>query len=272
MKSSIYFLLVLFCCYSCCDSDDADGVFEIFDKPVLSDVTPVDKKIKEMFEIYQTYFKYEFTPTEYEWDWSQNSTSVKYSAADVNYVAEVIDSVQKWVFDVFPSDFIREYCPLNIFMADTLQTSRAMLNGDMKTNFVILAPVSDRFKQENFSEVREMWLSLFIEKMLYQLPYPGKFAVISNEGYSQYSYGKKDDVVQLYAILKKSRLGITSSLGGTKPTTVAQDFGDFVAFIVYKTPEQKQEYYAKNEAVRRKEALVKAYFEENFNIILPEPQ
>lgn len=283
MNKYLYIIILLFFCLEgCVDNDEVSGRMEIFEKPELSDATAANRKIKEMFEKYNTYCKYEFTTDEYEWDWTTRN-SMEYTLAEEEYVPEVLDSLDKWVFQIFPEEFSKKYGPLNVLMVDSLGfvDAESIINwdtweveyvyyfhyvegGELATNYMAIAPVSKRFKEQNMDDLKRWWLSLFVEKMFVQLPYPTKYARISAEGYNGY-IGASEDVVTKYAFVRHSRDIV---LGNKIP--IEQDFGDFVSFIVYTKPSEKEKYYAKNSNIKIKVELMKEYFLENFEITLPE--
>jgi len=272
---------------SCDKSDPFEGHIEVFPPPALSDATPTGKKIKDMFEKYGVVFKHEFELKEYTWNWDvvvaqygPSETGMRFSPADPNYVIPVIDSVDKWVFKIFPEQFSKKYLPLNILMVDTLAnryTSGAnvvhrMFEGNIAANYIVISYVSSRFDDvKNGRMLRESWLSLFVEKMLPKWPSINDFAKISVTGYDKITFTNAEDVMVNYALLKKGR---TKQNSGTataawNKTTPAQDFGDFVAFIVYTPDAEKELAYAKNPLIRTKVGIVKEYFKDNFNIDLP---
>lgn len=272
---------------SCHKSDDFTGTIEVFDPPVLRDATPVQSKVKQMYNTYQVLFKPEFEPAEYSWNWENSVaqtaagvTGLRYTPANPAYVIPVIDSVEKWVFDIFSLEFSRKYMPLNILLADTMENKylsgvnivHRIYEGYIATNYILLSYVSERFDDKKTKRfLRESWLSLFVEKMAPRIPVPADFIAISQAGYAKASFTNAEDVMVNYALLKKGR---TKQSSGTATaawgkTTPAQDFGDFVAFIVYTPQGDKEAAYSKNTAILNKVNLVKEYFKDNFDIELP---
>lgn len=247
---------------SCMDNDDISGNHEVFDKPVIkNDGGPLDQKIVSLYEKYNTYFKYEFEEQEYEWGWTSNEIK-NYSVADVNKVEEVIDTIVNGVYKVFPEKFAKEYLAYKVLLVDSLFTGGRWpdyYDYDIGVNYVIIANVSDEYDDKDKEELKEEYLSLFIEEMFSKIPYPSNFADISKEFYSKYWVSSLSD----YVFLRKDRNT------GRKPPVVAQDFGDFVAMIVYKTQEEKEALFAQNIQYKYKMNLVINYFKEVFDITLP---
>jgi len=283
----IFILLTGTLLLSCNKKDNFNGTIDVFDPPQLSDATPVKAKVKEMFNKYGVLFKPEFSLIEYTYNWENNvaqtdatSTGLRYTPAVEEYVIPVIDSVDSWVFKVLGEEFTKKYMPLNILLTDTIVNKQLngttlvhrMYEGYIATNYILLSYVSERFddnKDKRF--LRDAWLSLFIEKVLPKLPAPTAFAAISEAGYAKASFTNAEDVMVNYALLKKGRTkqttGTATSAWGK--VTVGQDFGDFVAFIVFTPDDEKELAYSKNPNILTKVNLVKEYFETNFNITLP---
>lgn len=272
---------------SCNKSDDFDGTIEVFDPPAFSDATPNDAKVKQLFDKYGVLFRPSFELLEYTYDWGNsvaqtepNVTGLRYTPADPDYVIPAIDSVDSWVFKVLGEEFTKKYMPLKILLADTMENKQLsgttivhrMYEGNIATNYILVSYVSDRFEaQKEKRLLRDSWLSLFIEKILPKLPAPSAFAAVSTAGYAKLSFTNAEDVMTSYALLKKGRTKQTtgSATSAWTRVTLAQDFGDFVAFIVYTPEAEKQLAYNKNASIRTKVNMVKEYFEDNFDITLP---
>ncbi|MEI3421102.1 MAG: hypothetical protein V8R91_08670 [Butyricimonas faecihominis] len=122
--------------------------------------------------------------------------------------------------------------------------------GELAMNYMAIAPVSKRFKEQNMDDLKRWWLSLFVEKGFVQLPYPAR------------KYAKelvlKDTMVILvhlkmlvtkYAFVRHSRDIV---LGNKIP--IEQDFGDFVSLYI-RNLQKKEKYYAKNSNIKIKSSL-----------------
>lgn len=286
-QSIIFTLLTGALLLSCNKKDNFNGTINVFDPPELSDATPVKAKVKAMFNKYGVLFKPEFSLIEYTYNWENNIAQtepnvagLRYTPADEDYVIPAIDSVESWVFNVLGEAFTKKYMPLNILLTDTMENKQLsgatvvhrLYEGYIATNYILLSYVSERFEDNKDKRfLRDAWLSLFIEKILPRLPAPTAFAAISQAGYAKASFTNAEDVMVNYALLKKGRTKQTTSSATSAwgKVTVGQDFGDFVAFIVFTPDDEKELAYNKNPAILTKVNLVKEYFEQNFNIILP---
>ena len=281
----------LFLPAACSKSDPFKGNIELFPPPGFSENTALDSKMKEMYDRYNVLFRTEFTKADLNWNWAKPKVFVNnpgipgssyYTVADKNYAIEVIDSVESWIFKTFPPEFSKKYMPLNIFLVDTLLEVSIQLTdqgnyfaqmseGEITTNYTLVPYVSSRFDDEkNKRMLRDSWLSLFVEKLYPQIPYPKQFAAISTKAYEIF-YRSTEDVMAKYAILKPGRKKrvYPETYSPWYPTTLAQDFGDFVAFIVFTPEEEKQLAYSKNANILTKVNLVKSHFKTHFNIELP---
>ncbi|MEO6683817.1 MAG: putative zinc-binding metallopeptidase [Ginsengibacter sp.] len=288
-KKLIFILLsgLLVFLISCSKKDDFNGTIKVFDAPDLEGNSPVQLKVKNMYETYNVLFKPSFKLEEYTWNWNSsikqtaaNVVGLRYTPAKENYVVPVIDSIENWVFKVFPPEFSKKYMPLNILLTDTLENKfnfiqiiHRIYEGNIAANYILVSYVSERFdlvKEKRL--LPESWLSLFVEKMLItRLPAPVEFSKVSTAGYAKLTFTNAEDVMKNFALLKKGRTKQNSGLPTAAWTRVSieQDFGDYVAFIVYTPETEKQLAYAKNPDILKKVNLVKSYFRENFQIELP---
>lgn len=276
-------MLLCFISVSCVDNDDSDIKLDVPAEPELTDNTPVDSRIKKMYEKYGCFIHYDFTKEEFTYDWSTHFTTPSYSPAKTNKIVEVLDFIDEKVLSIFPLDFSQKYVPLNIYLTDTLMGLYSEWNGHAVSSKLIIGRVGEQFDILDKDELRDAWISIFVERMLAVWPYPEEFADISYDGYNPssilsngsvitYQYvAATTDMVAQYAILKFGRRGKYNSNGRNMYTTsYAQDFGDYVAFIAFVKPSEKETFYAKNANVKKKVELVQEYFVENFGITIPE--
>lgn len=286
-KAQLIVLIAAVLMLSCNKKDDFKENIEVFGPPVFANATPAGVKIKEMYTKYNVYFQPEFEEIKYTWNWENrisqtaaNVTGLRYTPADLSYVLPVIDSVDSWVFKVFPYEFSKTYMPLNILMTDTMVNKFVsgttvvprIYEGFIATNYILVPYVSNRFEAQKTKRLlRDAWLSLFVEKISLRIGIPAEFAAVSMTGYGKASFTNAEDVMTLYALLKKGRTKQTTSSATSawNKTTVAQDFGDFVAFIVYTPDSEKEAAYAKNAAIRQKVNIIKTYFLERYGVTFP---
>lgn len=315
-----------------CDRADSCDPVPVMDASSLSDATPLDKRIKEVYEKYNVLFKYDFEQKDYEYNWTESLSGMPYTPAVPEYGIAVINAVEKLVFGKFPEGFIREYLQPNILLVDSVEmefvdenwddgsviTSWYTLPGNISKNNITVALVNKDFK-EDAGGLEDAWISLFIERMMFNTnfwPFPAEFAKV-NGGKTgtlgAYWSGNYEDIHMWFnscpeghisenfewwtkGLLKPGRLGCAnhaSMMGGAIEMfgywkgTIAQDFGDYAAFIVTKTPAEKEAFWQEVQAkapiqgynavevlemMKKKVELVQQYFKTNFGFELSEPQ
>lgn len=280
---------------ACNKENDQSGLLEMIPALELNDDTPLNVRIKQLYEMYNVIFKPSFEEIEYTWNWTDKIDQVepddfgqRYTPAKLEYVLPLIDSVESWVFKKFPLAFSKKYMPLNILLADTV-SNQVLAGFDyvdgqwvyiyepvqyeafLATNYVMLAYASERFetaKNEQF--LRKSWLSIFMEKILDRpdVPFPTAFAEVSALSYSSRIRTSVDLATQ-HAFLSPPRTkNYNLDAAQWNYMTAKQDFGDYVAFIIFVPEEEKQSYYAANPNIQVKENLIKDYFQAQFGITL----
>ena len=200
-------------------------------------------------------------------------------------------------------------------------TDHHSLCGNITRNYVVVGRVSESFDFES-KETKEELISLFVERMLGNRnfwPKPQAFLDVTGEDYGTFGVGKYwtgafndfaywgsstpvGDASEYFdwwknGILKHGRLihtgyerqmvwGIIEFISwNMAKTTIGQDFGDYVAFIISRTAAEKETFFADVasrptsyggaaavEKMRTKMQLVKDYFQTNFGITLQEPR
>lgn len=284
MKNRLGLFMVLWgsLVVACIDEDASTPDVVVSSQIVLSDDTPVNAKIKAMYEKYGSYFIYRFEDLDLRYDWSTLMTIPTYKYAKEANIVETLDFLDEEVLGELPLE-LRKYISFHVYLTDSLWGTYNEWDGHLLNSKLVLGRVGERFASLDKKELQETWLSLFIERMLNIWPVPTEFAKISDDGYNPshtLSSGtiitdtylaSSTDIIKSYAILKFGRKGKYNSSGTRLHlTSYAQDFGDYVAFILLKSKEEKELYYTKNEHVKKKVDLVKEYFLENFGVVLPE--
>jgi hypothetical protein len=275
---------------SCSLKDNYKSTIEMTElEPGFDISTEYGQKMKSMFDKYGIIFNPDFTLEDFKWDWNTininygpNTNFFRYTLADKAYVSEVIDSINRWVFRIFPDNFISDNLPIKIYMCDTLCDRYTFSNnlvyrwhtGGIYTNFTMIGYVSNKFNVEKKKRsLIESWVSLFVERMVTSsnIYVPVAFSDLSADGYAKSTYTNAEDVVTNYGLLKKGRNGQNSgsATAAWNKTTPAQDLGDFVAFIVYVPETEKQTIYNKNSKVKLKVDIVKDFFKTKYGIDLP---
>lgn len=312
MKKVILFISIVAIClgFSGCQLDDPyNGDLPTIDEPTFDTSTEAGRKCKYMYDTYGVYFNYDFSLEFYKYNYNQQisyadpndpeSHGQSYTPAKVDYVVEMLDSIEQNVFKVLPKDLVKNFMTTNVLLTAKIGykkgTTFTNYVGTMATNYLLIGNVAIEMRGLwKTREYKQRMLSMFVERMLVNMPYPYDF----ENAYPDHVKGDDtrkmiQDVnnplieyyIPMYSFVKNSRV----QDGTFYPfPTALQDFGDFVAFIVY-TPEQEKrtDYYERVNApiivnnvittdrkdyentIENKVEMVKRYFKDNFDAELP---
>ncbi len=105
---------------SCTDSDDIKGDIESLtpDYNLPQGKSPADSRIVEFYQQSGSYILYEYTELDIKYGFK--SSGFSYTLADPQYAGNMLDLLDDIWFDFCPQNFLKEYAPLKIFLADTL--------------------------------------------------------------------------------------------------------------------------------------------------------
>lgn len=87
---------------------------------------PYDKTIVDFYNTYGTYILYKFTEKDFRWNINSNILFTG-TQADENYVEPALAALDKYLFKVYPTDFLKKALPYKIMLASRI---RSVLNGD----------------------------------------------------------------------------------------------------------------------------------------------
>lgn len=181
-----------------CDRADDCGPVGVMDASALPDATALDARIRECYEKYKVIFKYDFDIKEYEYNWTESLAGMPYTPADPEWGEQVIDSIEKWVFKVFPDGFIEKYLQPTILLVDSVKMEFCVehydtglkeyswyaLPGNISKTNITIANVSNLFEPVS-QELKEAWISLFVERMMFNnnfWPRPVEFEQVNGGG------------------------------------------------------------------------------------------
>lgn len=248
--------------------EDADLSVDVPPPPELDSNTVWDARIKELYERYGIWFRYDVPQKEVLYNlYGDVISGLAYTEVDKQRIPEFLDLLTDLLFDRLPEPFLKEHLPMNVLLFDEFRTSERMLDGYITANATMFAKIGGQMDEADPDELHNGWISLLFEKMLAGWEYPTAFAEISKEGYEQFIFWDDEDITEEYALLRRDRTGLAEELFTV--TSVAQDFGDYVAFTLNFTPAQKEAYYRKNAGVKQKEELIQQYFHKQFGFRLP---
>lgn len=85
--------------------------------------SPADNRIVELFKKYNTYFLYDYTVADFNWN-QIRSREGAYSSTngDPQYVGDMLDLLQDKWFRFYPEAFLKQQMPYKVFLADSLYT------------------------------------------------------------------------------------------------------------------------------------------------------
>lgn len=300
MKNIKYYLLFLAIGFSvaCNRADDGDLDFDTLEKPILSDATTYDAKIKSIYENYNLYLDYRITQEdlEYNWvdkfNWSSSDISWEYEAPDMDYVLPVASFYEEKVLQVIPRELTLHHAKHRVGLVgrfhkpipedeDDENSPIALdveINGWTSYGYLALGLVGPQFDTYDKEELQRSWISLTIEGMMDAMPYPGDFYAVSADVYDTY-VPMLDDIAEFNenGILKMHRAGPVGDWFGMgyyyNSFSQAQDFGDYVAYILLADKAEKDATRALSSAglIEKKEQLVQEYFKRNFGFELSDP-
>ena len=79
-----------------------------------------DGRIVDLYEKYGSYFLYDFTLLDLNWNQVANSTSYKLALGDPAYAGDMLDLLDEVWLQFYPEEFLKKNLPYRVFMADTI--------------------------------------------------------------------------------------------------------------------------------------------------------
>lgn len=79
-----------------------------------------DGRIVDLYEKYGSYFLYDFTLLDLNWNQVANSTSYKLALGDPAYAGDMLDLLGEVWLQFYPEEFLKKNLPYRVFMADTI--------------------------------------------------------------------------------------------------------------------------------------------------------
>lgn len=120
------FCLIGFCLTACSERDIDPSDLPVIDTEYTlpQGKSDADDYIVEFYEKYGTYILYEFEEADLKWvqsDVNNLWNNFKYTSADPQYVALMVDFLQENVFRFYPDAFLSKELPYKIFLLATLK-------------------------------------------------------------------------------------------------------------------------------------------------------
>jgi hypothetical protein len=152
--------------------------------------SPADDRVVALYEKYGSYFLYEYSRRDLIWTFVANSTVAPYhcSPADPARVGLFLDFIEDVWLDFYPDDFLREFLPYKVFLADTvkqvLTTATYYRFSRVASNQIALAFCSDtllhlapgtKLAYKTWLQ-RQLWADVYVDL----LEFPEEYHVLTD--------------------------------------------------------------------------------------------
>lgn len=242
---------VLFCS---CAKDTALGPDVAFERDYVlpQGGNPVaDERIVTLYETYGSYFLYDFTVLDLNWNQVANSTSYKLALGDPQYAGDMLDVLDEVWLKFYPTEFLKKNLPYRIFMADTIYTVLSYM--DRPTNCVRTGDNSLAFgymnaDTKNMSAAEKLELKNTVQSLFFDLLQVRGVITIPEEFYKISDYSKagsadvnSDDYARKRGFVANPLYGnewCTYVNWQTKTLLQSDDLSYFLSSILRRTAEQ----------------------------------
>ena len=79
-----------------------------------------DERIMDLYEKYGSYFLYDFTVADLNWNQVANSMLYKLALGEPKYALDMLDLLDEVWLKFYPEEFLKQNLPYRVFMADTV--------------------------------------------------------------------------------------------------------------------------------------------------------
>ncbi|MDY4044187.1 MAG: hypothetical protein SOY65_10360 [Marinifilaceae bacterium] len=195
MKITVLRALLMLLLLACSEDKELGNIPDLeLDYVLPQGGSPADDRIVEYYNKYGSYILYKFTERDFEWTQIANSTlsgTYIYSAADPNYVGNMLDLLEEIWFGFYPDDFLRKTIPYKVFLTATLDwmafgfpISRYSRSGENQIAIGYCSDTLTKFSSTTKLEFkiwlqRELWLG-WLNTGLIQIP--DAFYLVSDYG------------------------------------------------------------------------------------------
>ena len=240
-----------------------------------------DERIVELYEKYGSYFLYDFTVADLNWNQVANSTLYKLALGEPKYAIDMLDLLDEVWLKFYPEEFLKKNLPYRVFMADTVYsvlswTDRPEICVRTGDNSLAFGYMNKDIKNKTAAEKLE--LKNTVQSLFFDLLQVRKVISIPEEFYkiSDYSTAASADIESdNYA--RKRGFVANPLYGGyewctyvnwqTKTLLQSDDLTHFLASILRRTSEQ----WASDltyPLVKQKYDILVTHFKKEYNIDL----
>ncbi len=264
-----FLLLVLF--FSGCSKEENLKVEEIPPLYVLPQGNhPYDKTIVDFYNTYGTYILYKFTEKDFRWNINSNILFTG-TEADENYVEPALATLDKYLFKLYPTDFLKKALPYKIMLASRIRsvtiTSIEQIVDDYNNTASSFSQLSFGHTGSTLSTLTDAQLKVMKAELnrefwrqaitLNKIEMPPVFLAATN--------------YDLVTLANRRTYGVFTLIGQTQ--TRYGDFVDYMYNIALKTPQEWEQtvFIASNDPAgkfRLKYNAIISYYKEKYGIDL----
>lgn len=124
MKGIVIYLVLLSALLAgACSGDKKIGEIELLEPDYMlpQGKSPADDRIVDLFDKYGTYFLYEYTKADFNWQQGGRALDYEYTAPDPLYAGNMLDLLDDIWFKFYPVEFHKKYMPRKVFLTGILE-------------------------------------------------------------------------------------------------------------------------------------------------------
>ena len=279
MKISVLLVSLLFL-FSCAEDKEIVNVAEyLADYELSQGKSEADDRIVELYDLYKSYFLYDFTQEDFEWTLVSNGTlSDKYSyvVADPKYAGDLLDVLDLIWFRFYPKEFHERYMPYKVLLVSELFNDDKMCYTRVVTNQIAVSYCSSAI--QGMSQRQKIEYKNSLQIALWEDWLNRGVIDVSNEFYELSDYSSTASSSVSSANYARTR-GFVECIDGTewysrlnyqtKMIDKEQDVNSFLTRMVSMTSEEWAPDLA-YPLVKQKYDVLRNYFMENYKVDLKE--
>lgn len=210
-----------------------------------------DERIMDLYEKYGSYFLYDFTVADLNWNQVANSTLYKLALGEPKYALDMLNLLDEVWLKFYPEEFLKKNLPYRIFMADTIymvlsymdRPTECVKTGD---NSLAFGYMNEDVKNKTAAEKLE--LKNTVQSLFFDLLQTRKAISIPEEFYKISDYSTKASTDPNDADYARKRGFVANAQYGnewctyvnwqTKTLLPSDDLNYFLSSILRRTSEQ----------------------------------
>lgn len=210
-----------------------------------------DERIMDLYEKYGSYFLYDFTVADLNWNQVANSTLYKLALGEPKYALDMLNLLDEVWLKFYPEEFLKKNLPYRIFMADTIymvlsymdRPTECVKTGD---NSLAFGYMNEDVKNKTAAEKLE--LKNTVQSLFFDLLQTRKAISIPEEFYKISDYSTKASADPNDADYARKRGFVANAQYGnewctyvnwqTKTLLPSDDLNYFLSSILRRTSEQ----------------------------------